>query len=55
MKRPKTLPATHIFSLFEFRALKIMQIRSRGFHRLKKLVLETATLFRVSSIILLVA
>ena len=29
-----------------------MQIRPRDFHRLKKLFLETATLFRVSYIIL---
>ena len=34
---------------------KIMQFRSRDLHRLKKLVLETATLFLVSSIILPVA
>ena len=51
MKRHKTLPASHIFSLCQFRAFKIMQIRSRDLHRLKKLVLETATLFRVSPII----
>ena len=51
MSTHETLPAAHIFSLCLFCGFKIMQIRSRDLYRLKKLVLEKATLFRVSAII----
>ena len=55
MKRHKTLPATHIFSLCQFRALKLCKLGHVTSTGLKELVLETATLFRVFSIILPVA